>query len=287
MNVVAFLKEFKKARREVGGGSSLNSAEVAGAAGNTTTFSRKATPPEQISSQDDSEESEHSVSDHDNEHTQHYSYSGKRQRYDRFWTRKEDAGLADLRESFAEIKTYRTNQCVEAVGKIFDATRQRATHSVVSRVTTKKGDKSTFNKLRDELLQKKNSLSRSLVIQAPTEPHSVDESRGGALYTDTEALLVGIDDLLATDTATVDTSPFAVMNRVTEVSAESDIKAVTVTSQNIKEQVQCALDEAQMCPEKPSTERVSLFARAKMYASAAASRTKTESEALNIRRFSN
>ncbi|ESL08955.1 hypothetical protein TRSC58_03332 [Trypanosoma rangeli SC58] len=85
----------------------------------------------------------------------------------------------------------------------------------------------------------------------------------------------------------MDTPPFAVMNRGTEVSAERDTEAVTVTSQNIKDQAQCALDEAQVCPEKSSTERVSLFARAKMYVSATDSRTKTRSEALNIRRFSN
>ncbi|RNF19766.1 uncharacterized protein Tco025E_04103 [Trypanosoma conorhini] len=295
MNVAAFLKEFKRARRGVGDGGPLRSGEVVGAAGDAATISRRATPPETTSPQDDSGESEHGDGERDDDQAPQPYLGGKRQRYDRFWPRREEVGVGRPRESFAELKTYRTNHFVGTDRGIPDAVRQRVTRPLVSRALTKRGDKPNFNKLRDELLRKKNSLSQSLLARASPEPLSVDASRDAALHTGTEAVLLGIDDLFASDTVTVDPLPFAGMKSVAKASAEGGSEAATATSQNAKEkqqqqqqqQQQHCTDEAKVCSEKATTARVSLFARAKMYSGAAAPLMKKESEVLNARKISN
>ncbi|KAF8282595.1 hypothetical protein TcYC6_0023650 [Trypanosoma cruzi] len=68
MDASAFLKEFKRARKESGGSVPLGGEENAGAAGVTNAFSQNATTSGRILSQDDSGESEQSISDREAEH---------------------------------------------------------------------------------------------------------------------------------------------------------------------------------------------------------------------------
>ncbi|EKF98117.1 hypothetical protein TCSYLVIO_010989, partial [Trypanosoma cruzi] len=136
------------------------------------------------------------------------SLRSKRQRCDAFWRRTQEGGLGRTREFFTEIKTYRTNRCPKTDSSIPNATVRRATHSIPLRVAAKRGGASTVNKLRDELLRKKNSLNQSLVVREHTGSCFADDSRECALSTGAEEFLVCVDDLIAPENTAMDQSPF-------------------------------------------------------------------------------
>ncbi|EKF38678.1 hypothetical protein MOQ_001116 [Trypanosoma cruzi marinkellei] len=289
MDVSAFLKEFKRARKESGDGVPVDGEESAGAAGVTNAFLQNATKSGRILSQDDSGESEQSISDCDEERAPPSCLGSKRQRYDAFWRRAQEGGVGRTRESFTEMKTYRTNQSLKMDSSIPNATIRRITHSIPSRAAAKGGGASTVNKLRDELLRKKNSLSQSLVMREHTGSRFVDDSRDCALSTCAEDFLVCVDDLIAPENTAMDQSPFLIEDRAAQLQAKNEGDVDTVITKNITEQQQSSPlpppVEVEVCHEKSRTERVSLFARAKMYSSATAPVLNRESEVLNTRKF--
>ncbi|PBJ74428.1 hypothetical protein BCY84_12548 [Trypanosoma cruzi cruzi] len=215
----------------------------------------------------------------------------KRQRYDAFWRRTQEGGLGRTRESFTEIKTYRTNRCLKTDSSIPNATVRRATHFIPLRAAAKRGGASTVNKLRDELLRKKNSLNQSLVVREHTGGCFADDSRECALSTGAEDFLVCVDDLIAPENTTMDQSPFLVEDRAVQLQAKNEGDVATATPKySTEEQQSSSLPppppvEEELCHEKPRTERVSLFARAKMYSGATAPVVSRESEVLNTRKF--
>ncbi|PBJ68529.1 hypothetical protein BCY84_21527 [Trypanosoma cruzi cruzi] len=292
MDVSAFLKEFKRARKESGGSVPFGGEESAVAAGVTNAFSQNATKKiGRILSPDDSGESEQSISDREAEDAPPSYLRSKRQRYDAFWRRTQEGGLGRRRESFTEIKTYRTNQCPKTGSSIPNATVRRATHSIPLRVAAKRGGASTVNKLRDELLRKKNSLNQSLVVREHTGGCFADDSRECALGTGAEDFLVYVDDLIAPENTTMDQSPFLLEDRAAQLHAKNKGDVATATPKySTEEQQSSSLPppppvEEELCHEKPRTERVSLFARAKMYSGATAPVVNRESEVLNTRKF--
>ncbi|PBJ70934.1 hypothetical protein BCY84_17783 [Trypanosoma cruzi cruzi] len=292
MDVSAFLKEFKRARKESGDSVPLGGEESAGAAGVTNAFSQNATKTiGRISSPDDSGESEQSISDREAEDAPPSYLRSKRQRCDAFWRRTQEGGLGRTRECFTEIKTYRTNRCLKTDSSIPNATVRRATHYIPLRVAAKRGGASTVNKLRDELLRKKNSLSQSLVVREHTGGCFADDSRECALSTGAEDFLVYVDDLIAPENTAMDQSPFLVEDRAAQLQAKNEGDVATATPKYSMEEQQSSFlpppppVEVEVRHEKPRTERVSLFARAKIYSGATAPVVNRESEVLNTRKF--
>ncbi|EAN97889.1 hypothetical protein, conserved [Trypanosoma cruzi] len=84
---------------------------------------------------------------------------------------------------------------------------------------------------------------------------------------------------------------FWVEDRAAQLQAKNEGDVATATSKySTEEQQSSSLPplppvEVEVCHEKPRTERVSLFARAKMYSGATATVVNRESEVLNTRKF--
>ncbi|PWU95299.1 hypothetical protein C3747_269g12 [Trypanosoma cruzi] len=258
MDVSAFLKEFKRARKESGDSVPLGGEESAGAAGIANAFSQNATTSGRILSPDDSGESEQCISDREAEDAPPSYLRSKRQRYDAFWRRTQEGGSGRTRESFTEIKTYRTNQFLKTDSSIPNATVRRATHSIPLRVAAKRGGASTVNKLRDELLRKKNSLNQSLVVREHTDSCCADDSRECALSTGAEGFLVCVDDLIAPENTTMDQSPFLVEDHAAQLQAKNEGDVATATPKySTEEQQSSSLPpplppvEVELCHEKP------------------------------------
>ncbi|KAF8279199.1 hypothetical protein TcYC6_0019780 [Trypanosoma cruzi] len=139
---------------------------------------------------------------------------------------------------------------------------------------------------------KKNSLYQSLVVREHTGSCCADDSRECALSTGAEEFLVCVDDLIAPENTTMDQSLFLVEDRAAKLQAKNEGDVATATPKySTEEQQSSSLPpplppvEAEVCHEKPRTERVSLFARAKMYSGATAAVGNRESEVLNTRKF--
>ncbi|EAN89236.1 hypothetical protein, conserved [Trypanosoma cruzi] len=84
---------------------------------------------------------------------------------------------------------------------------------------------------------------------------------------------------------------FWVEDRAAQLQAKNEGDVATATPKySTEEQQPSSLPplppvEVEVCHEKPRTERVSLFARAKMYSGATATVVNRESEVLNTRKF--
>ncbi|KAF8286897.1 hypothetical protein TcBrA4_0026670 [Trypanosoma cruzi] len=97
-----------------------------------------------------------------------------------------------------------------------------------------------------------------------------------ALSTGAEEFLVCVDDLIAPENTTMDQSPFLVEDRAAQLQAKNEGDVATATPKySTEEQQSSSLPPSPLLRWKcamrnPRTERVSLFARAKMYSGATA-----------------